>query len=62
MPGTVLVVEDNRLHRMIYVAALKAHGFCPIELADSADPDNCCLSLRDLGHGGNLSGGRCGSL
>jgi CheY-like chemotaxis protein len=34
MPGTVLIVEDNRWHRKIYTAVLKAHDYRPIEIID----------------------------
>lgn len=46
MPGTVLIIEDDRLHRQVYSAAVQAHGFEAIGIADEREAVTAaCLSV-----------------
>lgn len=37
MPDPILIIEDNGLHRRVYSAAVGAHGFDAIEIADERE-------------------------
>ncbi len=37
MRGAVLIVDDNKQHRQVYAAALRANGYEPIEIIDERE-------------------------
>lgn len=48
MASEVMVIEDNLLHRKLYGAVLRAHGYDPVEVADERTAVDAAANARPI--------------